>query len=76
MVAVQAGACTLLGTGLGVGLCAAAGLWAHGAGVPFRMLWFTPLAGGGLVGLATTIGAAASVGPILRVQPVAALSGR
>jgi putative ABC transport system permease protein len=45
MVFAQAGLCGLLGTGLGLGLCAIIGQLAIMAGYPFRMMWFTPLLG-------------------------------
>jgi len=50
MVFAQTGLCAILGTGLGLGLCATIGeLLAQTADFPFRMMWFTPLLGGGMV---------------------------
>jgi len=49
MVFTQAGACALLGTGLGIDLCGIASRLAVMAGFPFRMMWFTPLLGGVMV---------------------------
>jgi putative ABC transport system permease protein len=45
IVCVQAGFCALVGTGLGLGMCAIAGHLATSQGLPFRMMWFTPLVG-------------------------------
>ncbi len=68
---VQAGLCALLGTGLGIGSCAVAGsLAADIAHYPFRMMWFTPLAGGAAVLLVSLVAALLSSRPVLKLQPM------
>jgi hypothetical protein len=68
MVFVQTGA--LLGTGIGLGLCATIGqILAQTAEFPFRMMWFTPLLGGGMVVLVSVVAAAISARPVLRLEP-------
>lgn len=76
MIATQAGACALLGTGLGIGLCGIASRLAVAAGYPFRMLWFTPLLGGLMVLLISIAAAALSARPVLRLEPVVVFAGR
>lgn len=76
MVFFQSGTCGLLGTGIGVGLCGAAGLLLRGSDYPFRMMWFTPLAGGTLVVLIGIVAAALSVRPILKLEPAVVFAGR
>ena len=76
MVCVQAALCALLGTGLGLGLCALAGRVFVSFNFPFRMMWFAPVVGGTAV-LLVSIGAAAfSVRPLLKLQPASFLGGR
>jgi putative ABC transport system permease protein len=76
MVFVQAGTCALLGTGIGIGLCGLAGEAVMRVGYPFRMMWFTPLAGIlGVVAIAL-VAAAISARPILRLQPAIVFAGR
>src|SRR5262249_52314832 len=59
MIFVQAGVCALLGTGLGLGLCAIVGqLVAQAADYPFRIMWFTPAIGGAMVLLVSLVAAA------------------
>lgn len=76
MIFVQAGWCALLGTGLGLGLCAVLGRAAESFGFPFRMMWFTPLAGGLTVVLVSLVAAAISARPILKLQPMVIFAGR
>lgn len=77
MIFVQAGACALLGTGLGLGLCATLGqLVAQAADFPFRMMWFTPLLGGGMVVLVGVVAAAISARPVLKLEPAIVFAGR
>jgi len=77
MVFVQTGLCALLGTGFGLGLCVAIGeLLAQTAEFPFRMMWFTPLLGGGMVVLVSVIAAAISARPVLKLEPAIVLAGR
>lgn len=75
MVLGQAALCALLGTALGVGVCALVGEIAGAAGYPFRMLWFTPIVGAIGVVVVTLTAAAISVRPVLRLQPMAVFGG-
>lgn len=76
MVFVQAGVCALLGTGLGVGLCALVGEVVASAGYPFRMMWFTPLFGIIGVMIVSLTAAAISVRPVLKLEPGMVFAGR
>lgn len=69
MVMTQAGGCAVIGAGIGIGACAAARLIAEQTGLPFRMMWFTPLVGGVGVLLVTLVAAAVSLWPVLKLQP-------
>jgi len=76
MVFIQASVCALLGTGLGIGLCTVIGDLVGTVGYPFRMMWFTPLAG--ILGVATVsiTAAAFSVRPLLKLEPGMVFAGR
>jgi putative ABC transport system permease protein len=76
MIFVQAGQCALLGTGLGLGLCAIIGQIAVKADYPFRMMWFTPLIGCVMVVLVSIVAAAISIRPVLRLEPAVVFAGR
>lgn len=76
MIIVQAATCALLGTGLGLGICAAAGEAVLALGFPFRMMWFTPLAGITGVALVSLCAAIISMRPVLRLQPATVFAGR
>jgi putative ABC transport system permease protein len=77
MILAQAGLCALIGTGLGLGLCAILGeLAAQGAGYPFRMMWFTPLFGGFMVIVVSLVAAMVSTRPVLKLDPAAVFAGR
>ena len=76
MIFVQAGLCAVLGTGLGLGLCAIIGQMAVDAGYPFRMMWFTPLIGGAMVVLVGIVAAAISIRPVLKLEPAVVFAGR
>jgi len=76
MIFVQAGLCAVLGTGLGLGLCAIMGQMAVDAGYPFRMMWFTPLIGGAMVVLVSIVAAAISIRPVLNLEPAVVFAGR
>jgi putative ABC transport system permease protein len=77
MIFVQAGVCALLGTGLGLGLCAIVGqLVAQAADYPFRIMWFTPVIGGAMVLLVSLVAAAMSARPLLRLEPAIVFAGR
>jgi putative ABC transport system permease protein len=76
MIFVQTGLCALLGTGIGIGLCAVIGEAVATLGYPFRMMWFTPLFG--VVGVLTVslTAAAISVRPVLKLEPSVVFAGR
>jgi putative ABC transport system permease protein len=77
MILAQAGLCALLGTGLGLGLCAIVGqIAAAEADYPFRMMWFTPLFGGTMVILVSLVAAAISARPVLKLHPGIVFAGR
>ncbi|MBI1201896.1 MAG: FtsX-like permease family protein [Rhodopseudomonas sp.] len=77
MILGQAGLCAVLGTGIGLGLCAIAGqIAASEANYPFRMMWFTPLFGGLAVVLVALVAAAISARPVLKLQPGMVFAGR
>ena len=77
MILAQAGLCALLGTGLGLGLCAIVGqIAAVEANYPFRMMWFTPLFGGTMVVLVSLVAAAVSARPVFKVHPGVVFAGR
>jgi putative ABC transport system permease protein len=77
MIFAQTGFCALLGTGLGLGLCAIVGqiaIWEFG--YPFRMMWFTPVVGGLSVLLVSLVAAAISARPVLKLEPGVVFGGR
>lgn len=76
MVLTQAAVCSLLGTGIGLGLCAVAGELVMRMGFPFRMMWFTPLVGILGVILVSIAAALISVRPVLKLQPAVVFAGR
>jgi putative ABC transport system permease protein len=77
MIVVQAGLCAVLGTGLGLGLCAVIGQLAVARfAYPFRMMWFTPLLGGVMVMLVSMVAAAISARPVLKLEPSVVFAGR
>jgi putative ABC transport system permease protein len=76
MVFVQAGLCGVLGSGLGLGLCAIVGEAAVAAGYPFRMMWFTPLLGGAVVVLVGVVAATISARTVLKLEPALVFAGR
>jgi putative ABC transport system permease protein len=77
MILAQAGLCALLGTGLGLGLCAVVGqIAAAEADYPFRMMWFTPLFGGSMVILVGLVAAAISARPVFKLDPGIVFAGR
>lgn len=77
MILTQAGLCALIGTGLGLGLCAVIGqLVSTYADYPFRMMWFTPIFGGAMVVLVSIVAAAISARPVLKLEPGVVFAGR
>jgi len=69
MVLAQAGAAGMLGTGIGIGLCAFGGLVAASAGLPYRMMWWALAACAALNALACLGAALLSMRPVLRLEP-------
>ena len=76
MIFTQAGVVALLGLGIGFGLCAVAGQFAEVGGYPFRLMWFTPVAGATLVLAICIVAAGLSARPVLRLQPMAVFNGK
>jgi len=77
MIFMQSGLCAILGTGLGLGLCAIVGqLAVEVADRSFRMMWFTPLIGGVTVVLVSVVAAAISARPVLKLEPGVVFAGR
>jgi putative ABC transport system permease protein len=77
MIFVQSGLCAVLGTGLGLGLCAIVGQIAIVEfDYPFRMMWFTPVVGGLMVMLVSVAAAMISARPVLRLEPGIVFAGR
>lgn len=76
MILAQAALCALIGTGLGLGLCAVAGRLFTIYDFPYRMMWFAPTIGGAAVVLVSVGAAAFSMRPVLKMQPASFLTGR
>ena len=77
MILAQAAVCALLGTGIGLGVCAVVGrIAAAEADYPFRMMWFAAVIGGGMVVLVSIVAAAISMRPVFKLQPVGVFAGR
>ncbi|MDL2354372.1 MAG: FtsX-like permease family protein [Pseudomonadota bacterium] len=76
MIFAQAGMAALVGTGLGLGLCAIAGQFARMAAYPFRIMWYTPVAGAAMVLLVSVVAAVLSARPVFKLQPVQVFAGR
>lgn len=77
MIFVQSGLCALLGTGLGLGLCAIVGQIAIVEfKYPFRMMWFTPVFGSLMVIIVSIVAAAISARPVLKLEPGVVFAGR
>ena len=77
MIFAQTAFCALVGTGLGLGLCAIVGqiaIWEFD--YPFRMMWFTPVVGGLSVLLVSLVAAAISARPVLKLEPGVVFGGR
>ncbi len=77
MIFVQSGLCAVLGTGLGLGLCAVVGKIAMlEFDYPFRMMWFTPIFGGLMVMMVSVVAAVISARPVLKLEPGVVFAGR
>jgi putative ABC transport system permease protein len=69
MVLLQSGICAAIGAGIGLGSCALLGEIVSQAGYPFRMMWFTPVAGVLGVLIVSLTAAGISLRPVLRLEP-------
>lgn len=76
MILFQAGTCSLIGTGIGLGVCAIVGEVVIRIGFPFRMMWFTPLIGILGVLIVSLTAAAISIRPVLKLSPGLVFAGR
>ena len=76
MLLAQGGLCAAVGAALGVGLCAAAGPLAAWGNVPFRMMWYAPLAAAAAVAVVALSATAASLRPVLKLEPATVFAGR
>ncbi len=77
MILAQAGTSTLVGTGIGLGACGIASLFAGKLfDMPFRMMWFTPLAGLVSVVVVGLVAAAVSMRPVFKLEPATVFGGR
>jgi putative ABC transport system permease protein len=77
MILAQAGICAVLGTGIGLGLCAIVGrVAAEESDYPFRMMWFSPVAAAGLIILVSLVAAAISARPVFKLAPASVFVGR
>ena len=77
MIFAQTGVCALLGTGMGLGLCAIVGqiaIWEFD--YPFRMMWFTPVVGALSVLLVSLVAAGISARPVLKLEPGVVFASR
>ncbi len=74
IVCAQVGFCALVGTGLGLGLCALAGQLADSQTYPFRMMWFTPLVGTIAILTISLVAALISFHPVAKLQPAVVFS--
>jgi putative ABC transport system permease protein len=75
MLFAQSGLSGILGTGIGLGLCTLAGLYAANAGLPFRMVWWTPVGVLALNAVACVIASLISLGPVRRLDPASVFAG-
>lgn len=77
MILVQSGLCAILGTGLGLGVCAIVGEIAITEfNFPFRMMWFTPVFAAVMVVFVSIAAAAISARPVLKLEPGIVFAGR
>lgn len=75
MLFAQSGLSGLLGTGIGLGMCTLAGLYAISAGLPFRMLWWTPVGVLALNIVACIVASLISLSPVQRLDPATVFAG-
>jgi len=66
----------LIGSGIGIGLCAITGELISGVAYPFRMMWFAPLVGFLGVLIVSITAGIISVRPVIKLEPAIVFSGR
>jgi len=76
MVFTQALVGVIIGSGIGIGLCAIVGEAISGTVYPFRMMWFSPLLGLSGVLIVSVTAAVISTRPVLRLDPAIVFSSR
>ncbi len=76
MIFAQALLAAFIGTGIGLGLCAIIGEMVIALSYPFRMMWFTPLAGSFIVVVVSVVAALLSAWPVLKLKPAIIFSQR
>jgi putative ABC transport system permease protein len=76
MVFSQVGVCSIVGVGIGIGLCALIGEFVVSLDYPFRMMWFTPVLGLLGVLIVSVTAAAISIRPVLKLDPGVVFAGR
>ena len=76
MILMQACICALIGTGLGLGLCAVVAEFVTRIDFPFRLMWFGPVLGTGGVLIVSLTAAVISMRPVLKLAPGVVFAGR
>ncbi|WP_294952291.1 ABC transporter permease, partial [Sulfurovum sp.] len=76
MVFTQAFIGVIIGSGIGIGVCALLGESVASADFPFRMMWFAPLLGFFGVWIVSITAALISVRPVLSMEPGIVFSQR
>lgn len=76
MILLQACISALIGTGLGLGLCAIVGEVVTRIDFPFRLMWFGPLLGIIGVLIVSLTAAVISIRPVLKLAPGVVFAGR
>lgn len=75
MIFTQIVVLALLGTGIGIGLCALTGVVVDQFDYPFRLMWFAPVSGFVGVLLVSLMAAAISIRPVLKQEPAIVFAG-
>jgi len=76
MVFTQVFIGVVIGSGIGVGLCAVIGEIISGVEYPFRMMWFTPIVGFLGVLIVSITAGIISTRPVIKLEPAIVFSGR
>ncbi len=76
MIFLQSGGSAILGSGIGIGICALSSQLIHLSGLdyPFRLMWFGPVLALAGVFLISMTAAAISAFPVMRLEPTEVLS--